>query len=336
MNNIINVVGKSRIMKDLIFSEIIKRHVEQYDPECISLLTDIKNKFTDIIPDISTNDSIFFVGISLGMDLYNRYINNYKLTWGETELQIKHDYPIIFDFDKHEIKHLYEQLIKISYKYNIVAPEILYPLKMDCLIDYYPDNLPLTTRFIVDDNKKFKLYPSSRGVLVEVIYNEITEDDVDFLKNEFLLQRLVNNYNVTPFDKELYSRYSSKNEKDSFREDSFIRNLIGLYSWDIEKRYKGKYPTALELQKQLIRKCSIECSVCDKLESCQKYIRDSYRIVRMSIYDKEIKHSKTTSKSSNSDVKPTGIYILKRCSPRIFFGEPDDTVDISAYFALKK
>ena len=166
MNNITNVVGKSRIMKDLIFSEIIKRHVEQYDPECISLLIDIKNKFIDIIPDISKDDLIFFVGIALGMDLYNRYINNYELTWGATELQIKHDYPIIFDFDKYEIKDLYSRLIKISNKYNIIAPEILYPLKMDLLIIYYPDNLPLTTRL-----KKLTMLSLNYILVEESVYS---------------------------------------------------------------------------------------------------------------------------------------------------------------------
>ena len=102
-----------------------------------------------------------------------------------------------------------------------------------------------------------------------------------------------------------------------------MRNITGLYAWDLEKGYKGKYSDPFELNKIMIRKCKIECSSCGKLESCKKYIRNSYRIVRMSIHDKEIKQSDTTSKSTKSDITPTNEIKVRRYSACIFSGTPD-------------
>ena len=147
--------------------------------------------------------------------------------------------------------------------------------------------------------------------------------------------RFKHNKNISKLDKDIFKQYSSKFETDSFREDSFTRNITGLYSWDINKGYKGEYENAFEFRKQKILKCELECDQCQEYYSCEKYIRDSYRIVRMSIHDQEIKQAKTTSKSTNSDLKPTKPYSLERYSPSIYCGNSSQ-VDMSAYFPQKK
>ena len=348
MANDIKKYSNEILYRDFFYSEIIKRHVEEFDEETWNYLNQLKESLKEenntFHRCFTYYENIFNVVLGEAIDMYRLVKNGYKPFQSIAVKKMIHDVPELFSFKD---KQLYDKLLDISYRYNIIATEIIFPCNMRDVIDKY------SKKQFSHWTYKFKTKTSDNVIIIkngEKICTEgsiTNENEADFIKEQFVLQRIYNREETTTLDYDFTRYMDKKYNKEGFRTDAFIKNAIGLYCWDCEKKIDGNFSEAFKLYKKYRltinskecknKQCYLDSKIqnndnsyqklqssCSREDTCTRFVRDARRLSRLNITDKKIHPS-----SKRGDMKaPKQSDNLKRY-PLSFFGDrqvPPSTV----------
>lgn len=320
-----NLVSKDIISRDFIYLELAKRHVEEYHPEVIEYLINTQKKFHE---KYSIDYYMFFLVISQILDMYNLRKQGLEYKTSNYVKELLREFP---QFDNYYKKGTYlqeqlDQMLIISNKYDIPAPEILYPIDMYDILKSYSDSYcpPKSYRFRNIRNTNFNTVKSIYEVITMPISKTLSESDIDDMKYQHVLNRVVNDkYNTE--DINFINSYGKNEYKNNFSATSFFKLALGIFIWDLKKNnrdknealnlYKNyKYNKDMKSQhnnnKNICNKScgSSKISVCPNRQSCQSHINEAYRLTSLDIEKCDFLGSKTKGDA----VKPKSKINLKR------------------------
>ncbi|MBR4608716.1 MAG: hypothetical protein IKO41_21230 [Lachnospiraceae bacterium] len=245
---------------------------------------------------------------------------------GEESAKIISKHQNLFDFNNKNLCKAYDSLVIYSNKYDILATDILYPTKMEDIInelsnDYYP---PRLQRFKININNKFAIIQQNNEIFAIPSNDLITEEDTDYLKFQFINNKINNNVDIKNFEWDFYNLFD---KTESIRVDSFAKYIFGLYIWDY---YKDKNTKAIDdidssvfklysNYRHRVDKCEKDCncSYCGKKDSCASALRKARLVTSNSI--KECKLLDSTTKGKY--ITPQNKKLLERKNLNWFFGQ---------------
>lgn len=299
-----DVIRKEILMRDFLYIEIAKRHVEEYDELNTKKLIDIRRDFFSKFND--TPHNIFYIGLSESLDLYNLCAQGLEPYISDIVRAMFEDYPEV-DFRKSPtIQRYMEDLLPISEKYDIFAPDVLYPIDMISIIEEYTKSYcpPPFYRFSNNKEKNFNVIDNSE--IIEIIPNTSTlnESDIDAMKYQIIIKKILNtkgSFTLSTNEQEFMSIYEKGKTSDKFRIDSFIKLIFGMLFWDTIKAGLDTSDVfniyAMFFKKINHKICDASCIKekhgCARKQTCQKFIRESFRITSLNIKDCTIYHSKS-------------------------------------------
>lgn len=315
------------LYRDFFYSEIIKRHVEEFDRETWNYLNQLKESLKDenntFHIGFTHYENIFNVVLGEAIDMYRLVKNGYTPLQSIAVKKMIHDVPELFSFKD---KQLYDKLLDISYRYNIIATEIVFPCNMRNVIEKYSKKQfsHWTYKFKTVISDHISIFKLGEKFFIEIDDNTINEDDVDFLKVQFILDRNYNKKIVRNEDYDFIRRVDKKHSKEKFRVDAFIKNAIGLYCWDLEKNtgnYSDAFTVYNEYQKTIGKCKNDECfigtenkntnnklkshSSCPRDDTCRSFVREARRLSRLNIKSREIYSSTQKGEADDPQHKDT-------------------------------
>ncbi|MBE6442234.1 MAG: hypothetical protein E7022_07920 [Desulfovibrio desulfuricans] len=334
MSKVTDCVKKEILYRDFIYSEIIKRYVEGFDIDCLNEVMEIRSVLCKDIPD-GEKDKFFLVVIGQLLCMLDPIIN--KVTWVfSNHLDFLNKYIDVANIHKEAIRNqyeeniinLYKRLIDISIKYDIIATELLYPIDMIDIIDNYNKNFypPTAYRFRNEINNKFRIIKFEDDLIVYPLKIALDEKDIDYLKIQFIIDRIVSEKNITTDDIEFYYKIEKHGDKknDKTQSRTFFRHILGLLSWDADIYIDSKIDISQIYWKYQNKnmKCNgescygnnLETCSCSRVETCQRFQREARRLMRLCIQKRKILPSNEKGESE----KPSHTSVLKRY-PLSFF-----------------
>lgn len=310
-NDPYEIAKKSMFFNNFIYNEIVKRHIEEYEPE---ICNDFGRILIEMKKDYVNYENNFLVIIGQALDQYRIKKNFCTPVLSPQVRQMMEDCPELFDFNN--LHRLYKWLYTISEKYNVNATEIPFPSDMEDIVinfskDFYP---PVLYVFNSDVSNSFRMSYDSETKLSGVILKPLTEDDSNKLKYQFIVDRIIKGEDINTLDKNFFNEYCSQNQNKHIRIDSFIKYIIGLHCWDVYKERRD-IKSGYELyQKYQIKmkecngsKCFSEMEYdtkfkipngskkedfyCNSVETCKKFVREAFKLVGTCIRDYKLYNS---------------------------------------------
>lgn len=326
-------ISNEILYRDFFYHEIIKRHIEEYDIDTYKNLIKILNELRS---GYKYYENIFISALGEAVD-------NYRLIKSNTELRISHQLRHVIDecpdlFYPNNTCNL-DILLEISYRYNVNATEILFPYNMNDVIIKFINNdfSTAVSKFTteISDNISISKY-DNKNFSINIKNNVISEYEVDFLKLQFIYQKIYDNSPTSNLDYELIRTREKKRDPDKFRIDSFIKNAIGLYCWDLEKNnsdMNSAYTLYKDYKKSKKECNNVKCFAdkvckttnedkihqptsdqCESSDSCKSFVTNAKRIMSLNIKNRVL----GPSKQKGSTIKPVSkIYLQRR--PLSFF-----------------
>ena len=301
-------------------------------------MNNILNKLKDFYINY---ENIFLVAFGEAVDQYSKICNCINPYYSERVKLMMKEVPEIFDFNK--IQGLYNKLSGISEHFNINATGIPFPIDMSDVIDKYSLDFrpPVLRLFNVNIMDKLAVENFSSKELTGIVRARLSECDIDKLKYYFILKRITEGEEINELDKNFFIINSSQNKFTDIRIDSFIKYVIGIYCWDIEKSgnsIKKGYELYQDYQKRCNKcgdsKCFKEMNYnrkftipnesqseyfyCKNIETCKRFVRESYKLVSSCIRDCNLYNSNHNSKSYHPKEKRL---IFQRKKLSFFSGE---------------
>ena len=296
---------------NFIYNEIVKRHIEEYEPE---ICNDFGRILKEMEKDYVNYENNFLVVVGQALDQYRIRQNFCSPVISPQVRQMMDDCPELFDFIN--LHRLYKWLYAISEKYNVNAAEIPFPSDMEDIIRNFSKNFypPILYIFNSDISKSFRMSYGDRDKLSSVILNPLTEDDSNKLKFQFIVDRIIKGEDINSLDKTFFNEFSSQNQNQHVRIDSFIKYVIGLHCWDMYKEH-GDIKLGYELyQKYQIKmkgckgsKCFSQMEYdtkfkipngskkedyyCNKEETCKRFVREAFKLAGTCIRDCKLYNS---------------------------------------------
>ena len=321
-------IDSSLFMRDFIYREILKRHIEEYHPdifeEIISLLkkANIIKNFDKII--LNPVNAIVY-----GYVIHRMYISYKNIINDKDD---KDNLPTIeslnkqFHFDK--IIKIYDRLYEIVKNYDEDPIGILFIKEIESFIDHYIKKYNIYFDNDDDDNSLFKINKK-----------EVTEDDSNMMTIRLIFDKMDNESDIYSHQIETINYFLKNKNIENIKTSSFERYLFGLYAWDLMKKtgnYNNAYKKYKEFKKNIKdkrpninentvrcedKKCKLDGCLkddfnCDGNENCMDYVRRGYKIITLCIRDKKIYN--TWMKGSKIDPKPNANIIR---IPFEFFSE---------------
>lgn len=160
----------------------------------------------------------------------------------------------------------------------------------------------------------------------------LTENDIDRVKFLYIVGKIIRGEDTCSDDKNFFVKHSSQNKHSNIRIDAFIKYVIGLHCWDMYKINKDKKAVYVLYQKYKSScnecnksKCFNEMEFyndkfrepdnsinsdfhCNKVETCKKFVRESFKLVSMCIRDCKLYNSKKNARV----ILPQGETIYER------------------------
>lgn len=273
-----------------IKSEYLKRHFENSaDPKTISWL--MKECFSPLANfSGNTKWKILIVRECI--------VKHEKRKRGELH---KEAIPIPFNLE--HFTPWIDKLLKISGKYKIFAPELLYPLNMEEVLFAVKSNTPLPKQRPFDDEceseNNYQEYgyrtrsKNSKSLTIEIDFSgehassHLTAQRIFF---EIAIFKLTSGILLTNEEKEQLTLLLTSEKSGNFRSPSFYNRLVGLFAWDMKKESNLGFREIRQLltDRSLYvydkKNCSTtDCISCDSQENCIKALNNNYRIAANSI-----------------------------------------------------
>lgn len=310
-DNPFKIAKMSMSCNNFIYNEIVKRHIEEYEPGICDVL---KIMLETMSKKYVNHENIFCTISGQAVDLFSHSQNFTKQKTSREIQQAIKDMPELFDFENME--KYYEWLSGISKKYNILATEIAFPTNMEDVVTNYSENFipPMTYLFNTKSSDKFLMSYDSNSNLIVIPLEILTKKEIDLIRYLYILDDVIQNRDIDNVDEKFFVRYSSQNKYFDIRIDSFIKYVIGLYSWDKYKEIgkRAGYDLYQEYQMKSDNCPSIECFKemefdgskflipeksrsdfsCERFETCKKFVREAFKLVGTCIQDCKLYNSK--------------------------------------------
>jgi len=313
------------LYRDFIYTEAIKRHVEEYEYQDYALIYDWRERYRSRLGE--TTDNNFYAIFWLAIDAYKSFKDGHIYHYSEYSQKIADENKNAFDFVR--MSAWYDKILEIGLKYDINPIEIIYPIDMESLMKEYINNdyIPISDRLKKYSSSNISIFSNGDKFLIS--QNQFDEDDIDFIKYNFILKKIINNEYIEKYEIEMVNSILKKINPIALRNESYSRAIIGFYNWDAMK-FKYDTEKVYNLLKSFQQsKPNSKCAKCisninsisaenDNIESCQRYIRDARRIISNSIFDKKI----YTSSKDLKTIRPQNFSKTNRY-PVTFFNITD-------------
>lgn len=292
MTDVSKYINRSTLFRNFLFEEIVKRHVEEFDHDCLIQLNKIKDS---LCSDHIHKDNIFITVIGIAIDVYNLSKQDRRCDVNPTLSAIMEKDPKFFDFQNPVIKYNYDKLIDISNKYNIHAPNLLYPIDMGDIINNASDDFipPTSQPFNNTVNGKFKFFMLGGQLVAELNNNLLNEEDAKYILFQFLNYRINHGNKISELERKFYNSIRGEAKEEKFRIDSFIKHIVGMHIWDSEKKYNN-HDSIYDLYRKYKKKqrsCGSNDSCknsCPSFDTCDKFVRESRRFASIEIQKRQI------------------------------------------------
>lgn len=311
VNNPFKIAKMSMFYNNFIYNEIVKRHIEEYEPGICDVLKIILKTMSKKYVNSENN---FCTICGQAVDLFSHSQDFTKQKTSQEIQQAIKDMPELFDFENME--KCYKWLSDISKKYNILATEIAFPTNMEDVVTNYSEDFipPVTYLFNTKSSDKFLMSYDSNSNLIVIPLEILTKKEIDLIRYLYILDDVIQNRDIDNVDEKFFVKYSSQNKYSDIRIDSFIKYVIGLYFWD-EYKKDGKRAGYELYQKyqQKFNKCNeskcfkemefdgsefripeesaIDFS-CNRIETCKKFVREAFKLVGTCIHECKLYNSK--------------------------------------------
>lgn len=320
----------STFYNNFLYNEIVKRYIE--DNEHV-ICTTIRQTLTSLEKNYENYENIFLVAFGQAVDQYQLLCNFIEPKTSNKVKKMMSEVPEIFDYMKNP--QLYDGLYAISERFNINATGIPFPVEMSDVIDKFSDRFmpPMFMLFNVNISNNFIIANFSSKELTGVLHGRLSEADINFIKYQFILRRISEHEEISAVDKNFFVFYSSQNKFCDVRIDSFIKYIIGLYCWDLEKNgesLRKGYELYQAYQKRCKKcagsKCFSEMDFdgkfikpkedqskyfyCANIESCKRFVRESHKLVSLCIKNCNLYNS--THKSELFHPKEKGLFFQRK------------------------
>lgn len=292
-----NYVRRRTLMKDFIFIELSKRHLEYYDYETYNSINQIKNEMLYEYDDECRNN-VFINCIANALDMYINKKNNMDYHKSPDLQLLIDENESLFDFENPSMTKYYNELERISQKYNILAPDLMYPSDLSEIILLYKSDYVPRVSYRLDKrmNEKFLIKTLENDkIIIHTKRDTLEEGDIYYLLYQIIINKIVNNIEIGSEYNEFFEKYEHNFNKETFRLESFIRNIIGMYKWDciVSKKHDDTFELYRKyykknnknINKNIANYCKSKdlCPNCVRRDSCEKYIREAYRLASISI-----------------------------------------------------
>lgn len=312
MTNVSEIVNAPVLWRDFLYGEIIKRHVEEYNPSIIDELKSIR----DILcQGYYYKDNIFLTVVSLALDGFDFRLQNRKQVLEGEALTIYYENLHFFNYLNKKNIEFYSRLLDISRKYNLIAPELLYPFDMANIINQYNEKFipPRISLFNKDINHNFGILEVQNNLTFETKGNVTLDDNaLEYLNIQRITKKIRNNEQLTQEELKEYNIYLKNSELGKFRKDSVEKYLFGLLAWDTAKSGSDNSLANKEYIKNrtINKKCNeyvcdnINNTDCPRQEACSKFMQEVRQSVSNSIKEKQLLGSKINRPKVNPTVDP--------------------------------
>lgn len=311
VTNPFEIAKMSMFYNNFIYNEIVKRHIEEYDPETCDRLMIMLDTMSKHYVNYENN---FCVVVGQALDLFRQISNGIKPIKSHEIEQLEEKVPELFNFKKQQKS--YEWLLWLSKKYNILATEIPFPTDMSDIIFHYSKNFipPIAYLFNTNNSDKFLVSLDSNSELSTIPIGNLKEKDIDLIKFQYIVHKITQKEDITKDEKDFFVKHSSQNKYSDIRIDSFIKYVIGLYFWDkykndgkragyeLYQKYQQKFNKCNESkcfkemefdgsEFRIPEKLAIDFS-CNRIETCKKFVREAFKLVGTCIHECKLYNSK--------------------------------------------
>ena len=312
-----NWILKKRILwKNFLYSEIIKRHVEEYNSD---LIDELKNIREEMLKECEHKENNFLIVVGLALDAFNLLVQGREKQYPIEEKIIFYQNPQFFNFNNEENIKYYKRLLEISHKYNVLATDLLYPFDMCSIITKYNDDFIPPKTFLFDNrvNQDYVICKVNDTLIYDrIMPYQLTKQNIDYLNFQLLTNKILIGENLTDDEIKDYYRLSDDTSIGKFNTYSIKKYLFGLLAWDAAKLGK-KNSLANNIYarcQKLDKKCGdINCDNfnnpdCPSQPTCSKFMQEVRQAVSNSIKERQL----LGSKINKPKVNPTVVHDLTR------------------------
>ena len=201
-----------------------------------------------------------------------------------------------------------EKLFKISQKYKIYAPELLFPFDMEEVLMATKHDTPLPKQRPFDDE------PHSDTIFQEYGYRTRSKNDksltieLDFsdshpssplavqrISFEIAMFKLTHNISLTEIERNQLKDLLISERSGGYRQTSFYNRIIGLFAWDAKKKSSSGFKDIKQylLQKKMFfyneKFCTIDqCGGCSSQDDCTSSFKGRYRLAANCIQNMKV------------------------------------------------